>query len=121
MQKRKKRNILLIEPNYKNKYPPIGLMKLSTYHKDMGDKVEFFKGDLNDFLLSIKIKKCISHLKRIENKIGWEKQEEFIRKYLRTRHLQYKDSILKKIKLKFIREKVDQTLQFYAKYYFPKN
>ena len=27
------RRVLLIEPNYKNKFPPIGLMKLSTYFK----------------------------------------------------------------------------------------
>jgi len=36
--------ILLIEPNYKNKYPPIGLMKMSTYFKNKGDFVEFHKG-----------------------------------------------------------------------------
>lgn len=36
--------ILLVEPNYKNKYPPIGLMKISTYYKNKGDYVEFHKG-----------------------------------------------------------------------------
>lgn len=39
--------ILLVEPNYKNKYPPIGLMKISTYFKNKGDFVEFHKGLLS--------------------------------------------------------------------------
>lgn len=40
------RKILLIEPNYRNKYPPMGLMKLATYYRRKGDDVRFFKGDL---------------------------------------------------------------------------
>lgn len=36
--------VLLVEPNYKNKYPPTGLMKISTYHKMLGDEVRFVKG-----------------------------------------------------------------------------
>jgi len=38
------RQILLVEPPYRNKYPPLGLMKISTYHKEKGDYVCFAKG-----------------------------------------------------------------------------
>lgn len=36
--------ILLVEADYKNKYPPLGLMKISAYHKSNGDEVLFVKG-----------------------------------------------------------------------------
>ncbi|HWW01746.1 MAG TPA: hypothetical protein VNZ64_18755 [Candidatus Acidoferrum sp.] len=40
------KNILLIEPAYKNKYPPLGLMKIAQYHGPQGkrDRVKFIKG-----------------------------------------------------------------------------
>lgn len=38
-----KRQILLIEPGYKNVYPSLGLMRISTWHKSKGDKVDFIK------------------------------------------------------------------------------
>ena len=42
-----KKNILLIEPGYKNKYPPLGLMKIAQYHgpRGKGDRVKFIKGE----------------------------------------------------------------------------
>ena len=40
------RKVLLIEPNYKNKYPPMGLMKIATYYRRCKDDVRFYKGDL---------------------------------------------------------------------------
>lgn len=43
------RKVLLIEPDYKNKYPPMGLMKLATYYRMLNDDVRFFKGSLRDF------------------------------------------------------------------------
>ena len=41
------KNILLIEPGYKNKYPPLGLMKIAQYHGPEGknDNVSFIKGE----------------------------------------------------------------------------
>ncbi len=37
-------NVLLIEPNYRAKFPPLGLMRISTYHKGIGDTVTFARG-----------------------------------------------------------------------------
>lgn len=39
-----RKRILLIEPAYKTKFPPLGLMKISTYHKRQGDEIAFYKG-----------------------------------------------------------------------------
>ncbi len=36
--------ILLLEPDYRNRYPPLGLMKLAQYHRIKGDEVVFEKG-----------------------------------------------------------------------------
>lgn len=40
-----KKSVLLIEPGYRNKYPPLGLMKLASYHRERGDHVRFIKGE----------------------------------------------------------------------------
>jgi hypothetical protein len=40
--------ILLVEPDYPNKYPPLGLLKIGAYHKIRGDEVTLIKGLLRD-------------------------------------------------------------------------
>lgn len=44
VQVNRSKRVLLIEPAYKVKYPPLGLMKISTFHKQRGDDVVFYKG-----------------------------------------------------------------------------
>ena len=68
---RKKLKILLIEPNYSNKYPPIGLMKLSTYHKMLGHEVVFYKGDLKQFVIERIANKCIDEFYKDTPKEGY--------------------------------------------------
>lgn len=42
-----RRNVLLVQPDYYSQYPPLGLLKLSSYHKKLGDDTEFVKGIQN--------------------------------------------------------------------------
>lgn len=78
------RKILLLEPNYKNKYPPIGLMKLATYHRRMGDNVVFYKGDLNDFVISDICTKAINKFLAIDRRVNWKKLTPLIFEYIKT-------------------------------------
>lgn len=48
-----KKHILLVEPGYRNKYPPLGLMKLASYHRQRGDDVQFVKGDERSVLFKV--------------------------------------------------------------------
>lgn len=80
----KNRQILLIEPNYKNKYPPIGLMKLATYHRSLGDRVVFYKGELKDFVIANITKKLIEKFNEIDKNILWNQYEVEFRKFIKT-------------------------------------
>lgn len=78
------RNILLIEPNYANKYPPIGLMKIATYHRMLGDKVRFFKGDLNDLVIERLAEECLERLNKIDDSIDWSSRQSAIKRYIKV-------------------------------------
>lgn len=78
------RKVLLIEPNYSNKYPPIGLMKIATYYKLCGDKVVFFKGDLKFFVLERIAQRCINALEIIEPRQWWLSRDVIV-DYINTK------------------------------------
>lgn len=84
---KKKLNILLIEPNYSNKYPPIGLMKIASYHRDKGHNVVFFKGDLKDFVIERICENCINVLTAKDELFNWYLYRSKIFEYIKTRKL----------------------------------
>lgn len=94
------RKILLIEPNYKNKYPPMGLMKLATYFRKCQDDVRFFKGNLKEFAARLL---CEEFLSSVDDKsLGkhFVKLSEFIKtgKYAPLDSIpNFRDSELEKI------------------------
>jgi hypothetical protein len=77
------RRVLLIEPDYKNKYPPMGLMKIATYYKQLGDNVRFFKGDLRDLMVALLCEDLIKILKAIKPKVQWVKYKPNLLKFIR--------------------------------------
>jgi len=113
--RKSKGKVLLIEPNYKNKYPPIGLMKISTYHKQLGYDVIFYKGDLKRFAIERITLKCIDALKEIDNTIDWYDKQFLIFEYIRTK----KQDILERLEIEksvfclLLKDK----LNYYRKYY----
>ena len=79
------RKVLLLEPNYKNKFPPIGLMKLATYFRMRGDDVVFYKGDLKEFVIRQITEECVEQLAKVDDTIDWKLRFNRIASYIRYR------------------------------------
>lgn len=109
------RNILLIEPNYRNKYPPIGLMKISAYHKLLGDKVTFYKGDLKSFVLQQVCLKCVQQLTAIDSAINWKIKLFLIKEFVSKKN----DHILNDFDYLNSNNKplIHNSLTYYKEYY----
>ena len=72
------RKVLLVEPNYKNKYPPMGLMKLATYYRESGDDVRFFKGDLLDLAADIVVEDLLNALTTLDAETNWKTDKKIL-------------------------------------------
>ena len=94
MRPKARKKVLLIEPNYANKFPPIGLMKISTYYRNLGNwDVVFYKGDLTSFVIERIADKCVAELELIDNSIDWGIRKDRIFDYIKTRKHEVLDSI----------------------------
>ena len=91
---KKRYKALLIEPNYNNKFPPIGLMKIATYHKNLGNwDVVFYKGDLKQFIIEQIADKCIAAFNKIDKTQDWYIRKDYIFEYIKTRKSSALDAI----------------------------
>ena len=86
------RDILLLEPPYRNKYPPIGLMKISAYHKQLGDKITFYKGTMGDLCIDKSVNDIIKFY--INNSTLLNQTREIIRQYITKGNPQHLESLL---------------------------
>lgn len=110
------RKILLVEPNYKNKYPPMGLMKIATYYRTLGDDVKFFKGDLNTLVLDDTYELVLKKLYANDESIFWEVYKPQICKFLKKGNKE----ILDEIPLTHENSIIHDILVYYRKYFYNK-
>lgn len=107
------RKILLVEPNYKNKYPPMGLMKIATYYRRLGDDVRFFKGNLKELVLDDTYEALLKQLYANDDSIFWEKHKPLICQYL----LKGTQDLLDEIPLSKENIIIYELLKYYRKYF----
>ena len=79
----KQRRVLLVEPSYRNKYPPLGLMKLATYHRNRGDFVRFYKGDLRKLVLELYTEAVVDKFCSIDKNVDWQRHVSHISEFIK--------------------------------------
>ncbi|MCK4761307.1 MAG: hypothetical protein KAW12_03845 [Candidatus Aminicenantes bacterium] len=109
-----KRNVLLLEPDYRNKYPPIGLMKLATYHRSLNDSVVFYKGNLKKLILENLYKELLAKIKKIDRSIAWEDNKGDIIEYMSTGRKRLLEELIRDTTFKPL---VERCFVYYKDYY----
>lgn len=114
---KKRKKVLLLEPNYANKFPPIGLMKIATYYRNLGNwDIMFYKGDLKIFIIEQISSRCIGELNKFIVDIDWYLKKDLIVEYIRTRKREYLDELVNdNTELK---SAILPILSFYKDYYW---
>ncbi len=107
------RKILLLEPNYNNKYPPIGLMKLATYHRMLGDEVTFYKGEMKQFVVDQIYQDCLEKITKIQPDVVWYHYEKEIKFYIKTK----RKAILAQLSDYSTKDELTQVFNWASHYY----
>ena len=90
------RRVLLIEPNYKNKYPPLGLMKISRYFRQIcEDDVRFFKGDLRNFAAQLLIEEFFNETDDFQSTALFGRYSDSLVNFIKAGKYSYLDNIPK--------------------------
>lgn len=99
-------NILLVEPDYRSKFPPLGLLKIASYHNSFSDNVTLIRGR-NEDMRSLRW-----HRIYISSLYTWElprtvKTVQYYASSVTKPENLYVGGIGATLKPDFIREKVD--------------
>ena len=108
-----KRRVLLLEPNYRNKYPPMGLMKLAMYHRLLGDDVVFYKGDLTQFVLKDIVHDTIELLSKIDAGVNWRKLTPEIKSFIQSGAIEIDTELERAAQRPFVRKWLEHYRAFY--------
>jgi len=94
----------------------MGLMKIATYYRRLGDDVKFFKGNLNDLVLEDIYEALKLQLYANNNSVFWEKYKPEIYTYIKKGS----KSALSEIPLIDENVIIKTLLEYYRKYYYNK-
>lgn len=94
----------------------MGLMKISTYHKMLGDEVRFFKGGFLDFILEQILEELLEKLSANDNTVDWVDYKVTIVQYIK-RGLSEKYETLVSLSDSQL---VAENLKYYRKYFYKK-
>lgn len=91
----------------------MGLMKIATYYRRLGDDVRFFKGNLTDLVLSDTYESLLRQLYANDSSIFWEKYKPQICQYISKGS----QEMLQEIPLATENILILSLLQYYRKYF----
>ena len=109
----RKKKILLLEPNYKNKYPPMGLMKLAMYHRLQGYDVRFYKGDLKNLAAESLADIAVKKLGEIAPSVKWPNLFAPICLYIKKASIEPESAFETETRRPFVKKWLDSYRKMY--------